>query len=133
MSMNISFDANSSQVTPLAKIEQRAVQSQTNVSPSLETDRLVQTVQELKRKEDKGELFSPSEKQLVKMVEQANNALALSSTSFEYIMHEKMNEMMVKVINKETGELIREVPPEKMLDLVARSLEMAGIIIDERR
>jgi flagellar protein FlaG len=40
---------------------------------------------------------------------------------------------MVKVINSDTNEIIREIPPEKTLDLVAKMWEMAGIIVDERR
>jgi flagellar protein FlaG len=39
---------------------------------------------------------------------------------------------MVKVLNKDTGELIREVPPEKTLDLVASMMEIAGILVDEK-
>ena len=39
---------------------------------------------------------------------------------------------MVKVLNKENGELIREIPPEKTLDLVANMMEIAGILIDEK-
>jgi len=40
---------------------------------------------------------------------------------------------MVKVIDINTNEVIREIPPEKILDMVATMLEMAGIIVDERR
>jgi flagellar protein FlaG len=40
---------------------------------------------------------------------------------------------MVKVIDINTREVIREIPPEKILDMVATMLEMAGIIVDERR
>ena len=39
---------------------------------------------------------------------------------------------MVKVINSETNEVIREIPPEKILDLVAKMWELAGILVDER-
>ncbi|WP_167686495.1 flagellar protein FlaG, partial [Paenibacillus polymyxa] len=30
------------------------------------------------------------------------------------------------------GELIREIPPEKTLDLVAKMMEIAGILVDEK-
>ena len=40
---------------------------------------------------------------------------------------------MVKVIDAETNEVIREIPPEKILDLVATIWEMMGLIIDEKR
>jgi flagellar protein FlaG len=40
---------------------------------------------------------------------------------------------MVKVVDTETQEVIREIPSEKILDMVANILEMAGILVDERR
>jgi len=39
---------------------------------------------------------------------------------------------MIKVINSETDEVIREIPPEKILDLIAKLWELAGIIVDEK-
>jgi len=47
-------------------------------------------------------------------------------------IHEQTKEVVIRVKNKETGELIREVPPEKILDMVAKFMELNGIIIDER-
>ena len=40
---------------------------------------------------------------------------------------------MVKVIDIETEEIVREIPSEKILDLVAMIWEMTGLIVDERR
>ena len=37
---------------------------------------------------------------------------------------------MVQIINSETNEVVREIPPEKVLDMVARMWELAGIIVD---
>jgi flagellar protein FlaG len=34
-------------------------------------------------------------------------------------------------VNRETGEVIREIPPEKFLDMVAKLQELAGILVDE--
>ena len=39
---------------------------------------------------------------------------------------------MVQVIEKATDEVISEIPPEKILDLVARIEEMIGLIVDQR-
>ena len=39
---------------------------------------------------------------------------------------------MVKVIDQNTDEIIREIPPEKILDMVAALWEMAGIIVDRK-
>lgn len=70
--------------------------------------------------------------QLIKTIERAIKSLQGPETSLEISVHEKTHDIMVKVLNKETGELIREIPPEKTLDLVAKMMEIAGIIIDEK-
>ncbi|MGN8770366.1 flagellar protein FlaG [Paenibacillus barengoltzii] len=79
-----------------------------------------------------GEHISIGEEQLIKAIDRAVKALEGPHTSFEVSVHEKTNSIMVKVLNKDTGELIREIPPEKTLDLVAKMMEFAGILVDER-
>lgn len=74
-----------------------------------------------------------NEKVVLEAIERANKAISLANRRLEYSIHEKTNEIIVKVINTETEEVIREIPPEKMLDMVACIWEMIGIIVDERR
>lgn len=69
----------------------------------------------------------------IDMIERANRAIAGATCNFEYSIHEKTKEIMVKVIDRDTKEVIREIPPERILDLVAKMWEMAGILVDERR
>lgn len=86
---------------------------------------------ELKIKEADGNTIS--EKTVIEAIEKANRAVSVAYRRFEYSIHEKTKEIMVKVIDTETDEVIREIPPEKILDLVAMIWEMAGLIVDERR
>ena len=69
---------------------------------------------------------------MIRNIDRAVKALQGPQTTLDISIHEKTHEIMVKVLNKDTGELIREVPPEKTLDLVAKMMEIAGIIIDEK-
>ncbi len=77
--------------------------------------------------------LSLDERNWIALIERANKAIIGANKTFEYSIHEKTKQIMVKVINSETKEIIREIPPEKILDLVARMWEVAGIIVDERR
>lgn len=74
-----------------------------------------------------------SEKVVIDAIEKANKAIMGANTKFEFSIHEKTKEIMVKVVDSETHKVIREIPPEKILDMVAKMWEMAGIIVDERR
>ncbi|UQZ33834.1 hypothetical protein C2I18_10025 [Paenibacillus sp. PK3_47] len=75
---------------------------------------------------------SVGEEQLIRTIEQAVKSLQGPQTTLEISIHEKTHDIMVKVLNKDTGELIREVPREKTLDLVAKMMEIAGILVDEK-
>lgn len=74
-----------------------------------------------------------TEKVVSEAVNRMNKALEGSSRRFEYSVHEKTNEIMIKVIDETTGKVIREIPPKKILDMVANMMEMAGLLVDERR
>lgn len=84
------------------------------------------------KSQDKNEL-SVSEKAVIEAIEKANKAIFSSNRVLEFSIHEKTKEIMVKVVDSETKEIIREIPPEKVLDMVAKLWEMAGILVDERR
>lgn len=66
-------------------------------------------------------------------VKKANKELAYFNRRLEYSIHEGTNEIMVKVINSETNEVIREIPPEKILNMIAKLWELVGLMVDERR
>ncbi|MBM7582630.1 flagellar protein FlaG [Caldicoprobacter guelmensis] len=69
---------------------------------------------------------------IIYAVKQVNKALEGTNRRFEYSIHEQTNTIVIKVIDTETNEVIREIPPEKILNLIAKLWELAGIIVDEK-
>lgn len=47
--------------------------------------------------------------------------------------HDATNRVTIKIVDKDTKEVIKELPPEKTLDMIAKVWEMAGILVDEKR
>ena len=43
------------------------------------------------------------------------------------------NRITIKIKDKDTDEVIKEMPSEKALEMLAKAWELAGIIVDERR
>lgn len=68
-----------------------------------------------------------------KAINKANETMHYQGRSMRFEIHEKTNDIMVKIIDTETKEIIREIPSEKILDMFANMLEMAGLLVDERR
>lgn len=90
---------------------------------------------EVKAKEKEAQRVRETEsdmKALQEAVDQANKSFKAMNRRFEYNVHETLSRVFVKVIDSSTDELIREIPSEKLLDMVANMLEVAGIIMDER-
>lgn len=69
---------------------------------------------------------------LIKAIESANKKLQGANREFQFSIHEGTKQIMVKVMNAETKELIREIPPEKVLDMVAKMWELVGLVVDEK-
>jgi len=70
--------------------------------------------------------------QLKKAIEQFNSSTGNNSEAV-YGIHEGTNRVTIKIVDKDTKKVIKELPPEKTLDMIARVWEMAGILIDEKR
>ncbi|SFD96843.1 flagellar protein FlaG [Lentibacillus persicus] len=70
--------------------------------------------------------------QIETIVAQLNDFMEPTRTSLKFELHDKLNDYYVKVIDRDTEEVIREIPPEKMLDMHAAMEEFAGFLIDEK-
>ena len=75
---------------------------------------------------------SVSEDELQKSIDKILKTLMGNSTSLKFDIHKPTNTIMVKVVDDETHQVIREIPPEKMLDMVASIWKLVGIIVDKK-
>ncbi len=69
--------------------------------------------------------------QIRKKVEMLNKRMNNSEAIFG--IHDETNRVTIKIVDKETKEVIKELPPEKTLDMIAKAWELAGILVDEKR
>lgn len=101
--------------------------------PDTQRVNTINTVKELDQAKLSGDLISISDEQLIRAIERAIAGMRGVSTSLDFSVHKTTKQIMVKVLNSDTGEVIREIPPEKSLDFLAKVWEQAGILVDERR
>lgn len=73
------------------------------------------------------------EHEVISAIEKANKHIRIYDRRLEFSIHDGTKQIMVKVINTEDDSVIREIPSEKILDMVAHLWEMAGILVDEKR
>lgn len=71
-----------------------------------------------------------SGKEIRKAVDEINKKAVNSEAIFG--IHEKTNRVMIKIIDKDSKKVLKEYPPEKTLDMIAKVWEMAGLMVDEK-
>lgn len=81
--------------------------------------------------EVKGEK-EPSEKQIKSALEQANHQAKMTQTACEFKYDEDAKRISITVKNKDTDEIIREIPGEETLKMISKIWELAGILVDEK-
>ena len=79
-----------------------------------------------------GAYIKAVEKQLIKTIEKANK-LQANSTECEFSIHQSTKQIMIKIVDTNTKEVLKEIPSEKILDMVANMCELAGIFVDAKR
>lgn len=102
-------------------------------APKVSSNDSIQSIHDLKQAQAQGQNIPISEQQLVKAIERAIKAVEGTSTTLDFSIHEQTKHIIVKVLDKSSGEVIREIPNEKSLDFLAKVWEMAGAMVDERR
>lgn len=119
-----------SQTTDVTEAGRGAVQAAERVDS---TTSVVENSQEkgLSGSEEQSGREQASNEQIRKAVEQMNKSMGNSEAIFG--VHEDTNRVTIKIVDKSTKEVIKELPPEKTLDMIARIWDMAGLLVDEKR
>lgn len=130
----------------LQKVETKPVEASTEASTQVEKkeafDATTLAVQSTEGKDGSGNSNQPGEKQanngqaasneqIKQAVDKINKSMFGSEAVFG--IHEGTNRVTIKLVDKKTKEVIKELPPEKTLDMISRVWEMAGILVDEKR
>lgn len=122
---------------PTAPIEKAPGAESTAVQEAVKVDRTINVVDDSR---NKGQLTGDgrdqqtkeqSNDQMRKAVETMNKKMQHSEAIFG--IHEGTDRVMIKIVDRDTKEVIKEFPPEKTLDMIAKVWELAGIIVDEKR
>lgn len=79
---------------------------------------------------DKQDGSTASNEQIKKAVEALNKKM--TGTVCEYGYHDETNRVTIKIVNKDTKEVIKEYPAEETLDMIAKVWELAGLMVDKK-
>ncbi|MBQ7679701.1 MAG: flagellar protein FlaG [Butyrivibrio sp.] len=78
------------------------------------------------------EQIEQENEKIMKAISEMNKKMT-SNTEAVFGIHEDTNRITIKLVDRTTKETIKELPPEKTLDMIAKAWELAGILVDERK
>ena len=73
---------------------------------------------------------NPPDEKVKKAVEEINKKL--ENTECVWGVDENTDRIVIRIVDKETKETVKELPPEKTLEMIAKVWELAGIMVDEK-
>ncbi|EJO5346082.1 flagellar protein FlaG [Clostridium botulinum] len=98
-----------------------------NSSTGLDTN-----VEKAKLNEKQITLDKEKTKEIKDSIDKLNKLLEGKDIRLEYEIYGKFRDLTIRLIDVKTKEVIKEIPPRKIIDMVAKLCEMAGVLVDEK-
>lgn len=75
----------------------------------------------------------PANKNIEGVVKNLNSIAKNFNEKVQFSFHEKTNRIIIKVINSDTNEVVREIPAKYSIKLLEHLQEYMGLFVDESR
>lgn len=73
-----------------------------------------------------------SREKLQQAVATVNEFLQINRSSSKFVLHDGLERYFVQVVDVETEEVVKEIPPKKLLDAFYEMQKLLGMIVDEK-
>lgn len=71
-------------------------------------------------------------KDVEKAADKLNKLLEDKETHVEYELYGDFKDLTVRIIDNKTKQVVQEIPPRKLIDMVNKLCEMAGVFLDKK-
>ncbi|MHB8073710.1 flagellar protein FlaG [Desulfosporosinus fructosivorans] len=90
----------------------------------------------LKVVDRKGEVPSAREEipreQVEKAAEKLNRLMGIIDKRLEFTVHDESDGVIVKIVDQQSGDVMDEIPPQRVMDILSSFSQMAGLFFDKR-
>lgn len=117
------------------RISNQNVSNSTRITAIEKVNPIQKTEDVLKNHEKKAneEQAIPVKKEKIEeVVKGMNDFIQPVNTSLKFVLHEKLNDYYVKVVDDKTDEVIKEIPSKKLMDTYAAMMEFVGLLVDKK-
>lgn len=99
------------------------------VKNAADTTDQTKTAQE--QKEDDDDEKRLDEKSVSYITEELNKLMSRINCNLEFQYHKEVNTMSVKMLDKKTGDVLKEVPPEALIKHMIKAKDWLGAFLDK--
>lgn len=105
--------------------------SQRTASPEIDelTEQNAQSTQEVINQDLNN---GRSKEKMEELVKEMNDLLQPLQTSLKFVLHDKLHEYYVTIVDNKTQEVVKEIPSKKLLDVYAAMTEFVGLMVDKK-
>lgn len=73
-----------------------------------------------------------SKEKLQSVVNTVNEFLQINHNASKFVLHDGLDRYFVQVVDTKTEEVVKEIPPKKLLDAFYEMQKLLGMIVDEK-
>lgn len=73
-----------------------------------------------------------SKEKLQHAVDTINEFLQINHNASKFVLHDGLDRYFVQVVDTKTEEVVKEIPPKKLLDAFYEMQKLLGMIVDEK-
>jgi flagellar protein FlaG len=122
------------EITPVLLGQQTTAESERlDKKPGLggvRSEQSADSAQKLPVRQEEKEQALPRE-EIEQVAEFLSESANLFNVGLKFNINEDTDRVIVSVVNKDTEEVIRQIPPEEVVDLAKRLNEMAGVLFNQ--
>jgi flagellar protein FlaG len=133
--MEVKADAVQADVAEVWVKRQQEIKPTPRIKPVIQTEAAVFQKKEDKEDSRKKKSEGPAELDpgaVREMAEKTQAYLDDLRIKLDFEVYEETGEMVIRIFNRETEELLREIPAENLLELHQKVAELRGVLFDQK-
>ncbi len=110
--------------------QQQQVNSSQSIQKINDTSAKISSID--RTKQFNSQVKQPSPSELKKVINKINENVSKLNKDVRFSYNDTLKSLVVKVVDAKTGKVIREIPPQEVINLQKKLSEVVGIIFDSK-
>lgn len=73
-----------------------------------------------------------SREEIERATDRLNRLMGIIDKQMKFSIHEKGHRVIIKIVDRQTGRILNEIPPKNIIDMLESFSDMVGLQLDKR-